>query len=142
MLQELYHFLRTILLRVSRRNLINLIEHSKDDLPVQERFLTWCDLFYLALCDVTQDKMVLITRYPIDSCYNQFPSKVNVYSTKKTEPMVVNGKFYKNYPYIRENLIGTNTTNLFIDTLGISNVYLASIVGDYKSSSHPRCSLR
>ena len=120
-------------------------EYANGDIstfPVQERFLTWCDLFYLALCDVTQDKMVLITRYPIDSCYNQFPSKVNVYSTKKTEPMVVNGKFYKNYPYIRENLIGTNTTNLFIDTLGISNVYLASIVGDYKSSSHPRCSLR
>ena len=119
-------------------------EYAKGDIttfPMQERYLTWCDLFYMALCDVTKDKMVLITRYPIDSCYNQFPSKVNVYSTKKTEPMVVNGKFYKNYPYIRDDLIGTNTTNLFIDTLGISNVYLKSIVGDYKSSSHHRCSL-
>ena len=107
---------------------------NSDDItkfPIQERFLTWCDLFYLALMDVTADKMVLITRYPIDSYYNQFPSKIHVYSTKKTEPMVVNGKFYKNYPYIRQNMYDTNTTNLFIDTLGISNVYLKSIIGDY-----------
>ena len=33
--------------------------------------LTWCDLFYMAACDVTSDKMVLITRFPIDSFLNQ-----------------------------------------------------------------------
>ena len=102
-----------------------------DKFPIQERDLTWCDIFFIALCDVTADKMVLITRYPIDSCFNQFPSKVNVRSTKRTEGMVVNGKFYRWYPYIREDLIDTNTTNLFMDTLSLSNVYLKSIDGDY-----------
>ena len=103
--------------------------------PLQERILTWCDLLFMAAKEVTKDKMILVTRYPIDSCFNQFPTKVNVYSTKRTEPMVVNGTFYKNYPYITKELINSNTTNLFIDTLGISNIYLGSIGGDYKLSS-------
>ena len=104
---------------------------SEGLLPASSRSMTWCDLFYLAAVDVTRDKAVLITRYPIDSCYNQFPSLINVNSTVKTEPMVINGKFYKTYPRIRKEDIGVNTSNLFIDTLQISNVYLGSIGGDY-----------
>lgn len=104
---------------------------SEGLLPVSSRSMTWCDLFYIAAVDVTRDKAVLITRYPIDSCYNQFPSLINVNSTVKTEPMVINGKFYKTYPRIRKEDIGVNTSNLFIDTLQISNVYLGSIGGDY-----------
>ena len=34
--------------------------------------------------------------------------------------------------YIRTEDIGKNTTNKFIDTLNISNVYLGSICGDYR----------
>ena len=94
--------------------------------------MTWCDLLYMAAIEVTADKMVLITRYPIDSCYNQFPCGINVSSTIKTEPMVINHKLYKHYPYIRTEDIGKNTTNKFIDTLNISNVYLGSIGGDYR----------
>lgn len=48
-----------------------------------ERVITWCDLFYMAACDVTEDKMVLITRFPIDSFLNQYPSKVRIKSTVK-----------------------------------------------------------
>lgn len=100
-------------------------------MPILDRPMTWCDLFYLAAVEVTADKMVLITRYPIDSCYNQFPSAINVSSTIKTEPMIVNGRLYKHYPYIREEDLGINTTHKFIDTLNISNVLLGSIGGDY-----------
>lgn len=114
------------------------IEKDKIDpsdlMPIQERYMTWCDLFYMGAVEVTRDKMVLITRYPIDSCYNQFPLKVNVTSTIKTEPMVVGMTLYKHYPYIRKEDIGKNTSNKFIDTVSISNVYLESIDGDYKPS--------
>ena len=96
-----------------------------------QRHMTWCDLIYMAAVEVTRDKMVLITRYPIDSCYNQFPTKINVSSTKETEPIEVEGMFYPHYPKIREEDIGKNTSNLFIDTANISNVYLGSIGGDY-----------
>ena len=102
-----------------------------EKMPILERPMTWCDLFYLGAIEVTHDKTILITRYPIDSCYNQFPSAINVSSTIRTEPMLVNGKLYKHYPYIRKELIGTNTTDKFVDTLNMSNIRLNSVGGDY-----------
>lgn len=96
-----------------------------------DRYMTWCDLFYMGALEVTKDKMVLITRYPIDSCYNQFATKVSVSSTHETEPVVIDEVLYKHYPKIRQSDIGTNTTNKFIDSLSMSNVYLGSIGGDY-----------
>lgn len=35
------------------------------NLPIQERILTWCDLFYMACVDVTRDKHLIASRYPI-----------------------------------------------------------------------------
>lgn len=96
-----------------------------------ERDLTWCDLLFIAANEVSSDKMVLITRYPMDSYYNQFPSKVRISSTKETESLIVDGKFYKWYPRIRQEDIGSHTSNKFIDTLSISNIFLAAIGGDY-----------
>lgn len=95
------------------------------------RRLTWCDLFYMAAVEVTKDRCVLITRYPIDSCYNQYPSLVRISSTNQTEPMVINGEFYSHYPYIREELIGSDTSNMFIDTLNLSNAMIKVMGGDY-----------
>ena len=109
-------------------------EFAKTDVgkvPIMERDLTWCDIFYQAAVESVKGKHILITRYPIDTYFNQFPTKVRVSSTVKTEPMIVGNKSYKNYPYIRQEDIGTNTSNLFIDSLNISNLYLDGIGGDY-----------
>lgn len=99
--------------------------------PLIKRPMTWCDLFYMAAVEVTKDKAVLITRYPMDQYFNQFPTKIRVSSTRKTVKMLVDGKYYPFYPDIPEDKIGSNTTNTFTDTLKISNAYLTSIVGDY-----------
>ena len=69
-----------------------------------------------------------------DSYFNQFPSKVNISSTKITEPMIINNTVYRHYPKIRDNDIGKDTSNLFVDTMNISNQYLKAIGGDYKLS--------
>lgn len=102
---------------------------------VVNRRLTWCDLLFMAASEVTADKHILITRYPIDSFYNQFPTKVKVQSTIETEPMTVVSagmkKFYKKYPKIREEDIEKDTSNKFIDSLNMCNGYLDSIGGDY-----------
>lgn len=98
---------------------------------ISNRAMTWCDLLYMACVDVSEDKYVLITRYPIDSCYNQYPIGINVNSTIKTEIMLINGKIYKWYPRIREKDIGSNTTNAFVDTCMIPNTNLSFICGDY-----------
>lgn len=102
-----------------------------------ERGLTWCDLFYMAACDVTEDKMVLITRFPIDSFLNQYPSKVRIKSTVKTCPMVVqsgfedNMKLYKWYPVIEAKDLNSNTSPLFEDTLSICNGLIGAMSMDY-----------
>lgn len=109
-------------------------DFAKNDIgkmPIMERDLTWCDILYQAAVESVKDRHILITRYPIDTYFNQFPTRVRVASTIKTEPMVIGNTFYKNYPYIRQEDIGMNTSNIFVDSLNISNLYLDGIGGDY-----------
>lgn len=98
---------------------------------ITKRKLTWCDVFYMAAVEATKDKAILITRYPIDSKFNQIPTGIVVSSTKDTEPMLVNETFYPYYPYISEKDILSNTSDKFIDTLMISNLLLKGFKGDY-----------
>ena len=122
---------------------INIYKISKDEydkledktdyekFPMEKRVLTWCDLIYMAAVEVVKDKLCLITRYPMDTYFNQFPTKVRVSSTNVTESAIVNGVFYPFYPKITDADIGTDTSNRFIDTMQICNLYLESIGGDY-----------
>ena len=105
------------------------LEVSKNAL--QSRRLTWCDVFYMAAVEATRDKCVLITRFPMDSYWNEFPSKIRISTMKETEPIVVGPTYYRWYPKIREKDIDSNTSNLFIDTLQFTNLNLMSIGGDY-----------
>ena len=100
--------------------------------PLIGRNLTWCDLIYMACIECSSDKKILITRYPMDSYFNQYPSKIVVSSTKDIEPMWYDNKFYKYYPKIRKEDIEKDTSNKFIDTLNICNLYLTAIGGDYE----------
>jgi hypothetical protein len=96
-----------------------------------QRRLTWVDVFYRAAVEACKDKVGLVTRYPMDSRYNQYPISLNVSSTIETENMVVDNTFYKFYPKIREEDIGSDTSSMFIDTFVMSNLYLPAIGGDY-----------
>lgn len=106
-------------------------KNNENENPLLERRLTWCDVFYIAAVEATLDKQVLITRFPIDYFSNQFTTGVVVSSTKNTEEVEFNGKEYKYYPKIREEDIGIDTSNLFVDTLRFSNSYLSGIGGDF-----------
>ena len=99
--------------------------------PLISRKLTWCDVLYMAAVEVVRDKHIIITRYPVDSAYNQVPTKVRISTIKKTEQIYINGFYYRFYPYIREKDIGCNTSNMFIDTLQMSNLFLNGMGGDY-----------
>ena len=95
------------------------------------RRITWCDLFFMAASEVCEGRAIFITRYPIDSCYNQFGALIRVKSTKETIPLYYRGKYYRFYPDIKDEDIGKDTTNAFSDTLWISNLMLKAINGDY-----------
>ena len=96
-----------------------------------ERPLTWCDVIYMACEEAVKDRMILITRYPIDTFYNEFATKVRLSSTIETEEAVFDNVLYTHYPKIRKEDIGKDTSSSFIDTMNICNGYLDSIGGDY-----------
>ena len=105
-----------------------------DKYDIYSRRLTWCDIFYQAAVEATTNKHVLVTRFPIDSYTNQYVAGVNVASTKETQPTILEtkygNKFYRYYPKITEEDIGIDTSNKFVDTFNMSNLYLEGIGGD------------
>lgn len=103
----------------------------EDTSPLVKRPLTWTDLFYQAAVDVTADKMVWITRYPLLDYFGMFPIKVRVLSTIKTEPMYVRDRVYERYPVVDFNVPKSDLSVYFVDTLRMSNLYLAGLGGDY-----------
>lgn len=106
-------------------------EGNMDNESIGNRLLTWCDVFYMAAVESTRDKKILITRYPIESAYNQVPNKIIVLSTNKTEPMYVNDTYYPYYPHIEDSYIGMDTSGMFEDTLQLSNLLLPGLCGDF-----------
>jgi len=108
-------------------------EMDKEDVSsIYHRRLCWCDIFYMAAVEMSKDKHVLLTRYPMNTYFGQFPNKIRISSTVETEGIYINNEFYPYYPKIREEDIGTNTSSRFRDTLNISNLHLKKVEGDYK----------
>lgn len=71
-----------------------------------------------------------------DSAYNQLVSKPRISTIKDTEPVYINNTFYRWYPKIRENDVGSNTSNRFIDTMNISNLVIGGMGADYDGERH------
>ena len=105
---------------------------ESDKTGIINRRLTWCDVFYIAAIESSKGKHALLTRYPLNDYFGQIPNKINVMSTIKTEKVILDGQLYEYYPLIREEDIGSDTSNIFIDTLQISNLYLKGLEGDFK----------
>lgn len=102
-------------------------EANKNPESIYHRRLTWCDIFFIAATEAVVDKQILVTRFPIDKYSNQITTGITLSSTKETEPMYFNNTFYPYYPKIREKDIGSNTSNSFVDTMQISNLYLGGM---------------
>lgn len=113
--------------------------HEIDPEVIYNRRMTWVDILYMASVEAVSNKMALISRYPVDSRTNQFVTEIEVASTNETENMYVGDNFYKFYPKIKDSDIGKDTSNMFVDTLSFSNLYLAGIGGDYDGD---QCSIR
>lgn len=95
------------------------------------RRLTWCDVIYIAAVESIKNKHVLVTRYPVDDYFGQSPLKIKVSSTIETEQVIIDTEYYPRYPMIREEDIGKDTSNKFVDTMKISNLLLKGNGGDY-----------
>ncbi len=96
-----------------------------------ERPMTWTDLLYMAAFDVSEDKHVEITRYPMLDYLGTFFSRIYVISTRQTVPMIINDKLYETYPYIQTNIPKGRVEAQFIDSYKICPLYLPGLDGDH-----------
>lgn len=99
--------------------------------PLSQRPATWCDILFQAAVEVSEDKYAIITRYPLLDYFGMFPSKISVMSTRDTVPMYVGGRLYKYYPNVKLDMSKDEVYTYFIDTISMSNLYLAGLGGDY-----------
>lgn len=95
-----------------------------------ERPMTWTDIFYMAAYDVTKDKYVEITRYPMLDYLGTYFSKMHIISTRETIPMVINDVVYPDYPKIVLNDKGI-LDRYFVDALKIYPIFLPGLDGDH-----------
>ena len=108
---------------------INTIPMDKEK-PNLHRDLTWTDLIYRAAVDVTEDKHIWITRYPFLDYLGMMTTRITVLSTRDTQPMMISGKLYPDYPVIDTSKKG-NIDVLFRDTVNMCPVYLSALGADH-----------
>ena len=98
---------------------------------VFNRKLTWADLLYRAAYHVTQDKHIVVTRYPVLSYFGSYISKIHVMSTFKTMRVEIDGVVYDSYPVIDLDMPKSQVGTAFPDTLNMCNMLLEGLGGDY-----------
>lgn len=97
-----------------------------------QRPATLTDILYIAAVRATENKHVIITRYPLDNFNGQFPARVQVASTIRTEPALIGNEYFHFFP-VSEG----DATNGFIDTCIFSNTYLKAMGGDFNYRRGP-----
>ncbi|WP_171567684.1 hypothetical protein, partial [Brevibacillus sp. MCWH] len=73
---------------------------TEKESPLFSRPATWTDVLYQAAMEVTADKMVWVTRYPLLDYFGMFHNKISVLTTQKKIPMYVGDKLYEFYPHV------------------------------------------
>lgn len=96
-----------------------------------ERNLTWTDIFYLAAKDSTEDKHIVVTRYPVLDYLGSIYTRITILSTRNTEPMVINDVYYPDYPVIDFSIPQERLDTYFIDSFKLNFFYLKGLVGDH-----------
>ncbi len=100
--------------------------------PLLQRNCTWTDIFYMAAVDVSSDKFVYITRYPLTSITSgTFVSRISVLSTMTMTPMYVGDRVYPNYPNVDLSIDQSQVPTVFTDTLTMCNIYIQAMGADY-----------
>lgn len=87
---------------------------------------TLTDILYIIADRATKDKHVYVTRYPLESSNGQFPARILISTTTRTQPVIIGETTYQFFP-----ISSGDPSNAFVDTLQISNSMLKALGGDY-----------
>lgn len=120
-----YNYTTTTMAREAFKN------GSNDSGKLLERPITWTDILYMAAVDVSEDKHVEITRYPMLDYLGTYFSRAYVISTRQTIPMIINDKLYDEYPLVDLKTPKGRIEPMFIDSYKICPLYLAGLDGDF-----------
>jgi hypothetical protein len=85
----------------------------------------------MAAVEMTADKHIIITRYPVLDYNGSYISRIHVISTRDTMAMSIDGKVYKTYPVVDLNVKQEDMDSIFRDTINICALYLPGIGGDH-----------
>lgn len=111
------------------RKSINTFQEAED--VELRRDLTWTDLFFMATSEMTKDKHIIITRYPVLDYLGTIMTKISIMSTRYTTPMIINDVLYENYPIIDFNISPEKLDSYFIDSFKLNTLYLKAMGGDH-----------
>ena len=95
------------------------------------RYLTWTDLFFMAVSDMTKDKHVVVTRYPVLDYLGSIITRITILSTRHTTPMIINDVLYENYPIIDFTIPPEKLDSYFVDSFKLNTFYLKGMGGDH-----------
>lgn len=94
------------------------------------RNFTVTDLLYIAAIDITEDKHVVYTRYPVENNQSVAPAKIKVLSTIETIPsQKIEDRILEDYPMILKDY--PEVERMFVDSTLISNSYTSALGADY-----------
>lgn len=108
-----------------------MLNSNNEPQGIMKRPITITDILFRACVDVTSNKHVMVTRYPILDHFCMFFNRIHVASTNQTIPMDINGTVYKWYPKIDLTLPKSQVGVQFVDTTKFSNSFLKGMNGDY-----------
>ncbi|MBR1818097.1 MAG: hypothetical protein IJ772_04535 [Bacilli bacterium] len=94
--------------------------------------ITLTELLYMAAYDTVKDKVIYITRYPIEDQHNIYPSLFNIIPTIKTKKRWVMSNYYPRFPVIPKDVSEQEDLNYnFVDSLRVFPSYLKALGGDF-----------
>jgi hypothetical protein len=88
------------------------------------------ELFYLASYDTIRDKIVYVTRFPVEDQHNIYPSLMNVIPCNRVKKVVINGVVYPRFPITFDSDMN-DLNHLFTDTLRLFPSNLPALGGDF-----------
>lgn len=100
-----------------------------------QRYATWTDVLYLTCHKLLSNKYVMTSRYPIEDFQSIFYTKPHILTTLKTSEVIIDDVEYKHYPVVHPD---EDSSNAFINTITISNVYLKALGADFDGDSRNR----
>lgn len=108
------------------RHAIQLTGRFQKDNTTLSRPATITDIMYICAVRATENKHVIVTRYPLEGWFGQFAARVIVASTIQTTPVMIGTDTYQFFPTATGD-----PNNSFVDTLQFSNTMLDAIGGDF-----------